>query len=90
MRTYLSGVHAGAFVTPYNEVLATTPYLAAYRSLMAGWAYTIIPRASKALAAMNCGINPTPASTSRSLALAAVYDEYEPGEGSGALPVSYK
>ncbi len=49
-------------VTPYNEDLPTTPYLdeLSERSLLAEWSYTTIPHTSKALTAMNCGINPHP------------------------------
>jgi arylsulfatase A-like enzyme len=47
-------------VTPYNKDLKTTPYMdeLSRNSLMAEWSYTIIPHTSKALTAVNCGINP--------------------------------
>src|SRR5829696_3214566 len=46
--------------TPYNEDIDTTPYLDALskQSLMAGRAYTIVPHTSKAITAINCGIDP--------------------------------
>jgi arylsulfatase A-like enzyme len=46
--------------TPYNENLDTTPYLdsLAENSLMAERAYTIVPHTSKAITAINCGIDP--------------------------------
>ncbi|MCA1731073.1 MAG: sulfatase-like hydrolase/transferase [Actinobacteria bacterium] len=47
-------------VTPYNEDLATTPYLdeLSKESLLAERAYTIVPRTSKANVAVNCGVDP--------------------------------
>ena len=46
--------------TPYNEDLDTTPYLDALskKSLIAERAYTIVPHTSKAITAINCGIDP--------------------------------
>ena len=46
--------------TPYNEDLDTTPYLDSLseHSLMADRAYTIVPHTSKAITAINCGIDP--------------------------------
>ena len=47
-------------VTPYNERLQTTPYLnkLAKKSLVAERAYTVVPHTSKAIVAVNCGIEP--------------------------------
>jgi lipoteichoic acid synthase len=47
-------------VTPYNENLATTPFLnkLAKSSLLAERAYTIIPNTLKASISVNCGIEP--------------------------------
>lgn len=47
-------------VTPYNEDLATTPFLntLANSSLLAERAYTVVPWTSKANVAINCGIYP--------------------------------
>jgi lipoteichoic acid synthase len=46
--------------TPYNEDIDTTPYLddLSKRSLVAERAYTIVPHTSKAITAVNCGIDP--------------------------------
>jgi lipoteichoic acid synthase len=46
--------------TPYNEDIDTTPYLEGFskESLMAERAYTIVPHTSKAITAVNCGIDP--------------------------------
>ena len=46
--------------TPYNGDIDTTPYLdeLSKHSLMAGRAYTIVPHTSKAITAVNCGIDP--------------------------------
>src|SRR3954452_10901652 len=47
-------------VTPYNENLKTTPFLdeLAKSSLLAERAYTTVPRTSKAIVSVNCGIQP--------------------------------
>ena len=47
-------------LTPYNETIGTTPYLneLAQKSLVAENAYTIVPHTSKAITAVNCGIQP--------------------------------
>jgi lipoteichoic acid synthase len=47
-------------ITPYNEDLDTTPYLdrLSKNSLLAERAYTIVPHTSKAVTAVNCGIDP--------------------------------
>jgi lipoteichoic acid synthase len=47
-------------ITPYNESIDTTPFLneLAKRSLMAERAYTVVPHTSKAIVAVNCGIEP--------------------------------
>ena len=47
-------------VTPYNEDIDTTPYLnkLSKHSLMAERAYTIVPHTTKAITAVNCGIDP--------------------------------
>jgi lipoteichoic acid synthase len=46
--------------TPYNEDIDTTPYLdrLSKQSLMAERAYTIVPHTTKAVTAVNCGIDP--------------------------------
>jgi len=46
--------------TPYNKDIGTTPYLddLSGHSLMARHAYTIVPHTSKAITAVNCGIDP--------------------------------
>jgi phosphoglycerol transferase MdoB-like AlkP superfamily enzyme len=46
--------------TPYNKDIDTTPYLdqLSKQSLMADHAYTIVPHTSKAITAINCGIDP--------------------------------
>ena len=46
--------------TPYNGDIDTTPYLdeLSKHSLMAKRAYTIVPHTSKAITAVNCGIDP--------------------------------
>jgi lipoteichoic acid synthase len=46
--------------TPYNEDIDTTPYLdkLSRHSLTAENAYTIVPHTSKAITAINCGIDP--------------------------------
>ena len=46
--------------TPYNQDIDTTPYLdrLAKQSLMAERAYTIVPHTTKAVTAVNCGIDP--------------------------------
>jgi lipoteichoic acid synthase len=46
--------------TPYNRDIDTTPYLdeLSKHSLMAEHAYTIVPHTSKAITAVNCGIDP--------------------------------
>ncbi len=47
-------------VTPYNHNIDTTPYLnqLSKHSLTAENAYTIVPHTSKAIVAVNCGIDP--------------------------------
>jgi lipoteichoic acid synthase len=47
-------------VTPYNEELATMPFLdeLAKSSLLAERAHVVLPRSSKASVAVNCGIEP--------------------------------
>ncbi len=47
-------------VTPYNEKIETTPFLdeLARRLLLAERAYTTVPRTSKAIISVNCGIQP--------------------------------
>jgi arylsulfatase A-like enzyme len=47
-------------VTPYNEVLKTTPFLdeLAKRSLCVERAYTVVPNTLKASIAVNCGVEP--------------------------------
>jgi arylsulfatase A-like enzyme len=47
-------------VTPYNEELATTPFLdeLSKSSLLMERAYTTVPRSSKASVGVNCGIEP--------------------------------
>ena len=56
---HLESVRARS-TTPYNERLETTPYLdrLTEHSLMADRAYTIVPHTSKAITAINCGIDP--------------------------------
>jgi lipoteichoic acid synthase len=56
---HLESVRARS-TTPYNENLDTTPYLDSLskNSLMAERAYTIVPHTSKAITAINCGIDP--------------------------------
>jgi lipoteichoic acid synthase len=46
--------------TPYNEALKTTPFMdkLADQSLMAENAYATVPHTSKAITAVNCGVNP--------------------------------
>src|ERR687890_870808 len=46
--------------TPYNEKLKTTPFLEelARTSLLVERAYTTVPRTSKAIISVNCGIQP--------------------------------
>jgi lipoteichoic acid synthase len=46
--------------TPYNADIDTTPYLdrLSGHSLMAERAYTIVPHTSKAITAINCGVDP--------------------------------
>ncbi len=46
--------------TPYNEDIETTPFMdkLADQSLMAENAYTVVPHTSKAITAVNCGVNP--------------------------------
>lgn len=46
--------------TPYNEDINTTPYMdkLADQSLLAENAYTTVPHTSKAITAVNCGVNP--------------------------------
>ena len=57
----LESTGAGA-VTPYNETMATTPYLneLAESSLLVERAYSTIPHTSKALVSILCGIDPRP------------------------------
>jgi len=47
-------------VTPYNEEIDTTPFLAGLsrRSIFAERAYTTVPHTSKAIVSVNCGIMP--------------------------------
>jgi lipoteichoic acid synthase len=47
-------------ITPYNEKLKTTPFLdeLAKNSLLAERSYTTVPRTSKAIVSVNCGIQP--------------------------------
>jgi len=47
-------------VTPYNEDLATMPFLdeLAKKSLLVDRAYTTVPRSSKASVGVNCGVEP--------------------------------
>ncbi|MGI9048954.1 MAG: sulfatase-like hydrolase/transferase [Rubrobacteraceae bacterium] len=47
-------------LTPYNETIGTTPFLneLAGKSLVAENAYTIVPHTSKAITAVDCGIQP--------------------------------
>jgi arylsulfatase A-like enzyme len=47
-------------VTPYNKDLKTTPFLdeLAESSLFVERAYTTVPRTSKAITSVNCGIQP--------------------------------
>lgn len=47
-------------ITPYNENLKTTPFLdeLSRSSLLAERAYTTVPRTSKAIISVNCGIQP--------------------------------
>ncbi len=47
-------------VTPYNQDLKTTPFLdeLAKESLLVKRAYTTVPHTAKAVASVNCGINP--------------------------------
>jgi arylsulfatase A-like enzyme len=47
-------------VTPYNEDLATMPFLdeLAKKSLLVERAYTTVPRSSKASVGVNCGVEP--------------------------------
>ena len=47
-------------VTPYNETINTTPFLneLAGKSIIAENAYTIVPHTTKAITAVNCGIQP--------------------------------
>lgn len=47
-------------VTPYNEEIETTPFLdeLAQKSLLVEQAYTTVPRTSKAIIAVNYGIQP--------------------------------
>jgi lipoteichoic acid synthase len=47
-------------ITPYNEKLKTTPFLdeLAKNSLLAERAYTTVPRTSKAIVSVNCGVQP--------------------------------
>ena len=56
---HLESVRARS-TTPYNENLDATPYLDSLskKSLMAERAYTIVPHTSKAITAINCGIDP--------------------------------
>ena len=56
---HLESVRARS-VTPYNEDIKTTPFLndLAKKSLMAERAYTVVPHTSKAITAVNCGIEP--------------------------------
>jgi lipoteichoic acid synthase len=56
---HLESVRARS-VTPYNEGLQTTPFLAelSQESLLAERAYTVVPHTSKAITSVNCGIEP--------------------------------
>jgi lipoteichoic acid synthase len=56
---HLESVRARS-TTPYNPGLDTMPYLneLSKHSLMADRAYTIVPHTSKAITAVNCGIDP--------------------------------
>jgi len=47
-------------VTPYNQEVKTTPFLEelANKSLLVERAYTTVPRTSKAIISVNCGIQP--------------------------------
>ena len=56
---HLESVRARS-TTPYNGDIDTTPYLdeLSRHSLMAERAYTIVPHTSKAVTAVNCGIDP--------------------------------
>src|SRR4051794_14082769 len=47
-------------VTPYNQELKTTPFLndLAKKSLLVERAYITVPRTSKAIISVNCGIQP--------------------------------
>ena len=56
---HLESVRARS-VTAYNEDVETTPFLngLAKRSLLGERAYTIVPHTSKAVTAVNCGIEP--------------------------------
>ena len=56
---HLESVRARS-VTPYNEVLQTTPFLneLAKESLVAERAYAVVPHTSKAIVSVNCGIEP--------------------------------
>jgi phosphoglycerol transferase MdoB-like AlkP superfamily enzyme len=56
---HLESVRARS-VTPYNEDIKTTPFLddLVQKSLMAERAYTVVPHTSKAITAVNCGIEP--------------------------------
>ncbi len=49
-------------VTPYNEELKTTPFLdeLAKESLLVERAYTTVPHTAKAVASVNCGVEPGP------------------------------
>ena len=48
-------------VTPYNEDLGTTPFLheLSKESLLAEQAYAVVPHTTNAMAASNCGIDPS-------------------------------
>ena len=56
---HLESVRARS-TTPYNPRIDTTPYLneLSRQSLMVDNAYTIVPHTSKAITAINCGIDP--------------------------------
>jgi lipoteichoic acid synthase len=56
---HLESVRARS-TTPYNGDLDTTPYLdqLSGQSLMSEHAYTIVPHTTKAITAVNCGIDP--------------------------------
>ena len=49
-------------MTPYNEAMATTPYLdeLVKNSLLVERAYSTVPHTSKALVSVVCGIEPRP------------------------------